>query len=118
MQTPPVDASVEAYLAALPAEHRPLYDRVEALVREIAPEAEQRLSYGLPTFVLDGRRLHLGVWKHGVSLYGLTPERDGGFSERYPRLRTGRGTLRLTAQDVEEVGDDELRALVRTALVD
>jgi hypothetical protein len=111
-----VDDAVRAYLDAAPAQHRALYDRVAALAREVAPDAELVLSYGLPTFRLGRGRFHVGVRPHGLSLHGWRADDDGGFLERHPGLRTGRGTIRLRPQDLAGIGDDELRALVRGAL--
>jgi len=57
----------------------------------------------------------VGVWKHGVSLYGW---RDQGFVERHPHTRSSRGTIRLSLDDAEDIRDDELRDLARTSLTD
>ena len=102
----------QAYIDAIDPRHRPLFDRVHDLVLGEFPDAEIVFSYRLPTFEVGKRRMHVGAWQHGVSIYGITPERDGGFGERHPSLRTGKGTLRLT----HEVDDAELRALIHAAL--
>ena len=62
------------------------------------------------------RRLNLGVWKHGVSVYGWRKDRDGGFVAAHPRLSSGKGTIRISPRDAEEISDEELRALLGGAL--
>lgn len=104
------------YLAALAPAQRPLFDRMHRLVREAHPTAEVVLSYRMPTFVVGQRRLHVGVWKHGLSLYGWESGRDAGFSTRHPELDSGKGTLRLPHDVAEQISDDELRDLARAAL--
>ena len=42
------------------------------------------LSYGMPAYRVGVRRLNIGVWKHGVSVYGWRADRDGGFVARHP----------------------------------
>lgn len=106
----------QAYIDAIDPGHRPLFDRVHDLVLGEFPDAEIVFSYQLPTFRVGKRRMHVGAWQHGVSIYGVTPERDGGFSQRHPTLRTGKGTLRLTHEAADEVDDAELRALIHAAL--
>jgi uncharacterized protein YdhG (YjbR/CyaY superfamily) len=101
------------YIAAIPAEHRPLYDRVEALVFEVAPDAVLEFSYKLPTYRVGKRRLYLGVWQHGISMYGWQADHDGGFSERHPELRSGKGTLRLSHEAAATIDDDELRDFLK-----
>ncbi|MFC0432111.1 iron chaperone [Kutzneria buriramensis] len=106
-------ATVQDYIEAIPAQHRALFDRVHRLVLEARPDAEVVLSYGMPTFRVGKRRLHIGVWKHGVSLYGW---RDEGFLDRHPGARAAKGTIRLRPEDAADVTDDELRELARTSL--
>ena len=107
---------MRAYIDAIGAAQRPLFDRIERLIREVAPDVDVVLSYNMPTFRSGGRSLHVAAWKHGVSLYGWDEGRDGGFVERYPELSSGRGTLRLRPSDAENITDDELRAVIAGAL--
>ena len=80
------------------------------------PDAEVVLSYQIPTYKVGRRRLFLGVWKHGVSIYGWDQGRDAGFTARHPTLKTGKGTLQLRPDDAAGIPDDEFRDLVRAAL--
>ena len=56
------------------------------------PKATVSLSYQIPTYRAGKRRLYLGAWKHGVSLYGWQTGRDDGFAERHPDLLSGKAT--------------------------
>jgi uncharacterized protein YdhG (YjbR/CyaY superfamily) len=111
-----MDDAVRSYLDAIPAEHKALFDRVHRLVIEAHPDAGLRLSYKMPTFRVGKRDLHVGVWKHGVSLYGWGSGQDGGFVERHPDLLSGRGTIRLRPEDADRITDEELRDFARAAL--
>jgi hypothetical protein len=111
-----VDEAVQAYVDRVPAEHRALFDRVHGLILAARPEAAVSISCGIPTYRTGGRRLYLGAWKHGVSLYGWGQDRDGGFGARHPDLVTGKGTIRLRPSDAEAISDGELRSLVEAAL--
>ena len=112
----PLSDDVAAYLDAIDAERRPLFDRVHRLVLEVRPAVELVLSYKMPTYVAGERRLHVGVWKHGLSFYGWQHGRDGGLVARHPDLDSGRGTLRLPVGDAAGISDDELRAFVAAVL--
>jgi hypothetical protein len=105
-----------AYIEAIDPRHRPLFDRVHDLVLGEFPTAEIVFSYKMPTFLVGKRRLYLGAWQHGISIYGVTPERDGGFGARHPGLRTGKGTLRLTHEAAAAIDNTELLALIHAAL--
>jgi uncharacterized protein YdhG (YjbR/CyaY superfamily) len=111
-----VDDAVRDYIEAIAPAHGPLFDRLHRLILEAHPDATVVLSYQIPTYRLGRRRLYLGAWKHGVSIYGWDQGRDGGFTARHPELQTSKGTIRLRPDDAAGIPDDELRALVRAAL--
>jgi uncharacterized protein DUF1801 len=112
-----VDEDVANYVAAIGPEQRPLFDRLHAIVLAEHPDAEVTLAYGMPAYrVGGGHRLNLGVWAHGVSVYGWRADRDGGFAARHPELLSGKATIRIRPADAEGISDDELRALLGGAL--
>ena len=111
-----MEDAVREYIEAIPAEHRPLFDRLHRLVLEARPDAAVVLSYKMPTYKVGRRRLFVGAWKHGVSIYGWDRGRDAGFTARHPELQTGKGTIRLRPEDAAGIPDDEFRDLVRAAL--
>lgn len=107
----PVDDDVLDYLDGIDPAQRPLFDRVRGLIVGLHPDVEVVIAYKMPTFVVGDRRLHVGVWKHGVSLYGWDADADGGFAARHPELSSGKGTLRIPTAGAEEIADDELLAV-------
>ena len=111
-----MDEDVEAYIEALDPARRSLFGRVHALVLATHPEAEVGLAYNMPVYRVGSRRLSVGAWKHGISVYGFRKDNDGGFVARHPKLATGRGTIRIGFRDAEGISDDELRGLVGGAL--
>ena len=112
------DDAVRAYVDGIDAEHRPLFDRVHGLVLATAPDATVSLSYGIPTYRVGRRRLYVGAWAHGISLYGWRAGGDGGFVDRHPELVAGKGTIRLTSSAAKGLDDTELTGLVRATLAD
>lgn len=111
-----MNEAVRSYIDAVDPAYRPLFDRVHELIMAAHPEATVVLSYRIPTYKVGQRRLYVGAWQHGISLYGWQQDRDGGFTERHPELRTSKGTIRLRPQDAADLADGELLALVSAAL--
>jgi uncharacterized protein YdhG (YjbR/CyaY superfamily) len=111
-----MDEAVQKYIEAIAPEHRPLFDRLHRLVLEAVPEARVVISYGIPTYKIGGRRLFIGAWKHGLSIYGWGEGRDAGFAARHPELKTGNGTIQLRRAAAANIPDDEFRDLARAAL--
>ena len=111
-----MDEAVRQYIDAIAPEHRALFDRLHRLILEAHPDATLALSYQIPAYRVGRRRVYVGAWKHGMSVYGWQDDRDAGFSGRHPALRTGKGTIRLRPQDAADIGDDELREFLRATL--
>jgi hypothetical protein len=112
----PVDPKAEAYIAGIDPAFRALFDRLRRLAEIAHPDMDLTFSYGMPTFAHGEGRLMLGVWKHGVSVYGWDRDRCAGFLERHPELRASTGTVRLRPSDGDALSDEELSELVRAAL--
>ena len=111
-----MDAAARDYIDAIPPEQRPLFDRMHGLILEVHPDAEIVITYKMPTYQVGEKRLYVGVWKHGISLYGWGEDQDAGFTDRHPELSSGKGTIRITPKAAEAITDHELRALVRGSL--
>ena len=111
-----MDEAVRRYIDAIDPAHRPLFDRIHRLILAAHPEAAVVLSYEIPTYKVGRRRLYVGAWQHGISIYGWQQDRDGGFTARHPELKTGKATIKLRPQDAAAIADDELLGLVSAAL--
>jgi uncharacterized protein YdhG (YjbR/CyaY superfamily) len=111
-----VEEAVRSYIDGVDPAHRPLFDRVHRLIMAAHPDAHVMLSYQIPTYKVGRRRLHVGAWQHGISIYGWRQGGDGGFTDRHPELLTGKATIRLRPKDAAAITDDELLDLVRVAL--
>lgn len=71
-KTPPA-STIAAYIASRPAEQQARLRRVQTILRKAMPDAEESISYGIPTYKLGGRAvLHFAGWKEHVSFYPVT----------------------------------------------
>lgn len=110
------DEGVRDYIEAIPEDFRPLFDRFHRLILRARPDAAVVMSYQMPSYQADDHQLYLGVWEHGLSVYGWRRDQDDGFVSRHPGLKTSTGTLRLRPDDAEVISDDEILGLVRATL--
>jgi hypothetical protein len=69
-----MDEAVQRFIERVPADKRPLFDRLHELFLELYPDAEVVISYQIPTYKASGGRVSLGLWQGGVSLYTTGPE--------------------------------------------
>ncbi|HEX5179288.1 MAG TPA: DUF1801 domain-containing protein [Gemmatimonadaceae bacterium] len=49
-------ATIDAYLARLTAEQRAALERLRTVIRAVAPDAEECISYDMPTYRVNGAR--------------------------------------------------------------
>jgi uncharacterized protein YdhG (YjbR/CyaY superfamily) len=106
----------QRYVDGIPPEFRPLFDRIDRLTRARHPEATVGISYRIPTYRVEKRRLYVGVWHHGLSLYGWKRDRQTTFMSRHPELVTSTGTIRITPADATSLSDEDLGELIGSAL--
>jgi uncharacterized protein YdhG (YjbR/CyaY superfamily) len=108
-------ADVDDYFASLDAPARAAFERVRALAEELAPDAEQGLSYGLAALRHKGKPLlgfkaardHLAVFPFSPAAVDVVRERLAGYS-------LSKGTIRFTTD--MPLPDDVVRDLVRQRL--
>ncbi|HXA31029.1 MAG TPA: hypothetical protein VNV87_02130 [Acidimicrobiales bacterium] len=113
---PEVDPAVQAYIDKIGPKHRPLFDRLHRLIVITHPDVSVGLSYRMPVFKLGDRRLYVGVWSHGLSVYGWPQGSETAFVSRHPELKASKGTIRLGLKDVKAITDEDLLLLVDAAL--
>jgi len=62
-------ASVDEYIAGFPPKVRTVLRRIRVTVRKAAPAAEEKISYRMPSFRLDGTLLYFAAFKNHIGLY-------------------------------------------------
>ena len=62
-------AAVTAYIASAPSAARPMLKQIRAAIRAAAPRAEEKLSYGMPYYSLQGRLAYFAAFRAHVSVY-------------------------------------------------
>ena len=102
------------YLRAAGPEQRALFDRFHRLIAEEFPSVQVGFSYDMPKYAVGDQSINVGVWTHGISVYGRGG--DSEFVARHPELSSGRGTIRVPVGVASGLPDEELRELVRSAL--
>jgi len=86
---------IDDYIAKFPKETRDLMEELRQLIKEAAPEAEETISYGIPTFKINGKALvYFGAWKNHVGFYtGISAIE--AFKEELNPYRQAKGTIQF-----------------------
>lgn len=107
-------ASVEAYLAKVPAGQRAALQKLRRTIRSAAPRSEEVISYGMPGYKLAGYLCGFAAFKEhcsfftGTALRGLGPELRG--------YATAKGTIRFKPE--HPLPEDLVRRIVKARVAE
>jgi uncharacterized protein YdhG (YjbR/CyaY superfamily) len=88
--------SVDEYLAALPAATREVLERVRATIRAALPGAEERISYQIPAYRLNGATVvYCAGWKEHIAVYPIGDALLTAFGDELEPYVVSKGTLRF-----------------------
>ena len=89
--------SVDEYMASQPQAVQGPLERVRRTIRKALPGAEEVISYGIPTFKLQGRPvLYFAGWRHHYSLYPANERLVAEFKKQLaPYEVNNKGTIRF-----------------------
>lgn len=88
------NANVEQYISKYPKNVRTLLTKVRNTIKKSAPEAEEIISYGMPSYRYKGILLYFGAQKNHIGLYPLTSAIKK-FKKPLSKYQTSKGTIRF-----------------------
>lgn len=71
-----VVATVDEYIASAPQEVQGRLKEIRKIIKECAPNAEEKLSYGMPYYGYKGRLAYFAYAKKHIGLYVMPPVID------------------------------------------
>ena len=91
---PQAAATIDEYISGFPAEIQAGLQKLRTVIRESAPGAVEKISYGMPAFDLKGILVYFAAFKDH---YGFFPTSSGVqvFKEELTGYATSKGTIRF-----------------------
>jgi uncharacterized protein YdhG (YjbR/CyaY superfamily) len=59
----------DEYIADFSPEVQTILNTLRAVIQEAAPDAEEKISYQMPTFALHGNLVHFAAYKNHIGFY-------------------------------------------------
>jgi len=86
--------TIDEYIQQFPEDIQVVLLKLREVIKETAPEATEKISWDMPTFVLHGNLIHFACFKHHIGLY---PGVDAivAFKERISEYKNSKGTVQF-----------------------
>jgi uncharacterized protein YdhG (YjbR/CyaY superfamily) len=86
--------TIDEYIKKFPSEVQKLLEEMRETIHAAAPEAAEVISYGIPTFKLNGNLVHFGGFKDHI---GFFPTSSGiaAFKKELAGYNVSKGTVQF-----------------------
>ncbi len=87
-------ATIDAYIAGFPPDIQEILGTIRATVRQALPEADEKISYGMPAFAQHGMVIYYAAFKKHIGIYPPV-NGDAKLQQDIARYRGEKGNLQL-----------------------
>jgi uncharacterized protein YdhG (YjbR/CyaY superfamily) len=95
MTPPPVKPqNIDEYIAQFPKDVQEILEKLRQTIRESAPDAEEAISYQMPTFKLKGNLVHFAAYKRHFGFYPA-PSAIEQFKDELSGYKTSKGAIQF-----------------------
>jgi uncharacterized protein YdhG (YjbR/CyaY superfamily) len=89
--------TIDEYLAHVKPDQRVALEKLRQVIRDVAPGAQECISYGIPAFRLNGRSLvFFGAWVNHCALYPGDSITLKKFRNELRDFQISKGTIRFS----------------------
>jgi uncharacterized protein YdhG (YjbR/CyaY superfamily) len=86
--------SIEAYIASFPKSIQEIVIQIRTTIKNAAPQAEEKISYGMPAFFLKGQLVYYAAFKNHIGFYAL-PSGNKAFQKELVHYKVGKGSIQF-----------------------
>ncbi len=89
-----VPKTIDEYIATFPVEVQQHLKQIREVIKKTAPQAEEKIGYGMPTFTLNGNLIHFAAYKNHIGLYPA-PQALEEFKEALSGYKGSKGAVQF-----------------------
>ena len=101
---------IDQYIANFPPDVQERLQLIRSIIKIAAPQATEKISYGMPTFALQKNLVHFAAFKNHIGFYAL-PSTNVAFESELKKYKTGKGSIQFPLN--EKVPVALIEALVK-----
>ncbi len=87
-------SNIEEYIAAFPQDIQALLQNLRETIHAAAPQAKEKIGYGIPTFTYYGNLVHFAAYKNHIGFYPA-PSGIESFKKELAPFIKGKGTVQF-----------------------
>lgn len=85
---------IDSYINQFPKEISDKLNKIRAVISKAAPKAEEKISYAMPTFYLEGNLVHFAMCKTHIGFYPA-PSAINFFKKELANYKTSKGAIQF-----------------------
>jgi uncharacterized protein YdhG (YjbR/CyaY superfamily) len=86
--------TIDEYVSSFPKDVQDVLETVRKTIKEAAPQAQEKISYQMPAFTLNGNLVYFAAFKNHIGFYGASGAVDAFKNEVAP-YANAKGSLRF-----------------------
>jgi len=90
--------TIDEYIATFPKETQKILKEIRTTIKAAAPNAEEKISYQMPTFYLNGNLIHFAAYKNHIGIYP-TPSGTEAFKKEISKYKAAKGSIQLPLEE-------------------
>jgi uncharacterized protein YdhG (YjbR/CyaY superfamily) len=87
-------STIDEYISSFPKNIQKMLGDVRSVIRKIAPDSVEAISYGIPTFKLNGNLVHFAAFKNHIGFYPA-PNGIEEFEKELSVYKQGKGSVQF-----------------------
>lgn len=90
--------SIDEYIAQFSPHIQEILQKLRKVIKEVAPDAQEKISYQMPTFVLHGNLVHFAAFKNHIGFYP-TPSAIEAYKDELAKYKGGKGSVQFPIEE-------------------
>ncbi len=86
--------AVSRYILNFPKDVQKILIELRSIITTTVPDAEEKISYQMPTYCLNGNLVHFAAYKKHIGFYP-TPSGVAAFAEELRNYKTSKGAVQF-----------------------
>lgn len=107
--------NIDEYISNFAPEIQAMLRKIRAVIKSVVPEAEEKISYQMPTFYLEGNLVHFAAMKSHIGFYP-TPSGIKAFEDKLTGYKYSKGAIQFPVD--QPIPYDLIEEIVRFRVIE